>query len=71
MITARSITRLRYERTLQSNRIRRHIEWMLTSRAPYLGSDGLPSWWPFWAESLATSVRDLVRIARKLEAEER
>jgi hypothetical protein len=43
------------------------IHHLLTSEAPYLQPDGLPSWWPFWSDCLVSNVRDAVRAARTLE----
>jgi len=73
-----NLRQLRYTRTRKSNQVRRSIEHLLTGEAKWdLGGRpveadfvGLPSWWPFWSESLVSNVRELVRAARELQAAE-
>lgn len=60
----------RAKRTREFNRVRGLIHSCMTMEAPYLGQDGLPSWWPFWSDRVASATRDLVRTARTLEAVE-
>jgi len=62
-----AITDCRSRRTKRSNEIREQIAYMLTAAAPYRSPDGLPSWWPFWSDSLKHNVRSLVRTAIELE----
>lgn len=62
---------LRSKRTRASNRVRWIIQHNLTE--PTTGPaypDGLPSWWPYWSDSLKRSVRELVAVARELQAAE-
>lgn len=61
-----SLARLRHNRTLESNRVRRMIHHLITDTATRTGPDGLPSWWPFWSDSLVQQVRTCVRAARAL-----
>jgi hypothetical protein len=67
-----SLTRLRYERTLESNRVKRTIAHLLTSpvKWEHIGPDGLPTWWPFWSDSLVRNVCKLVRVCRELAVAE-
>lgn len=64
------LTNLRYERTLRANRVKRQIEWMLTSEAPFRMANNLPSWWPFWSDSLHHQVVELIHVGRELQTEE-
>lgn len=61
---------LRYERTLKSNRVRRSIDWMLAEPAKWTSENGLPSWWPFYSDSLKNQVRKLYRVCLELAQEE-
>ena len=72
------LTALRGERTLHSNRLRASIAHILTAKIKWnqRGEDvppdslELPSWWPFWSDTLYANTRRLVRLARELDAEE-
>ena len=71
------LQQLRYTRTRESNRVRASIRHLLTGEikwnlAGQLCADPqvLPSWWPFWAETLKMQVRTTVRAARALAVEE-
>lgn len=71
-----SLKQLRYNRTRASNDVHRQIKWMLTEPAKWsIGGvlvehdstfQGLPSWWPFYSDSLKASTRAVVRAARAL-----
>jgi hypothetical protein len=57
----------RRRRTIASHRVRSMVEMMVTDPAPRVGPDDLPSWWPFWSDSLRNAVCAVVRAARELE----
>ena len=61
-----SLKRLRWERTRKSNRVRETMKFMLAAEAKWTQPDGLPSWWPFWSDSLKSNVIESVRAARAL-----
>lgn len=77
---AESLRQLRSNRTRASNSVHRQIKWMLREPAKWaIGGQlvehdptfqGLPSWWPFWSDSLKSNTRDVVRAARALAMEE-
>ncbi len=63
-----NVTRFRMARTKASNHVRQMIVWLVTEPAKTTDRHGLPSWWPFWADTLKANVIRLVRTARELEA---
>lgn len=65
-----NLSQLRSSRTRASNQVRRIMASCINDPAPFLLSNGLPSWWPFWSDVLVSAVRDACRGARLLEAAE-
>ena len=80
MATSPTLRDLRSKRTRASNVVRADIDHLLTSEIKWrldghpavLPQDrySLPSWWPFWSDVLVKNVRELVRLARALNAAE-
>jgi len=77
-VTNTNLRQLRYTRTRASNRVRDSVRWMLAEPTSWalngdpVGPDfqGLPSWWPFWSDTLKKQVIAAVRAARQLSTAE-